>query len=85
VILYSASSIVRAKVRYNNRSDVINAYRIATEYRGTLDGVVSIITEQRSVAWGIDHLGRTEIKVETLTSGHYYKTHWAGRKLIVGL
>ena len=75
MILYGASSIVRAKVRYNNRSNVINAYRIATEYRGTLDGVVSIITEQRSVAWGIDHPVRTKIKVETLTSGHHSKAH----------
>ena len=74
-MLYSASSIVRAKVRYNNRSDVINAYRIATEYRDTLDGVVSIITEQRSVAWGFDHLGRTKIKVETLTTGHFIEVH----------
>lgn len=74
-MLYSASSIVRAKVRYDNQSNVINAYRIATEYRVTLDGIVSIVTEQKSVAWGIDHPGRTEIKVETLTSGHYYKTH----------
>ena len=66
---------MRENVRYNNRSDVINAYRIATEYRDTLDGVVSIITEQRSVAWGIDHLGRTKIKVATLTTGHYSKVH----------